>query len=172
MDPNAYPGIYQGILPSCSFPDAWWMATQFLDYHQTLRYFKNPTLWGAGVAWTPTQMGDVEGGPDGVVNAQVSDAAQFHVVIPTDPCAGVSDQQRYDPTTNPGGVRCTIQDAAINVFGPRPRSEWTPQEQQIGHGFAATPVDNVGVQYGLGAAAERPDHPGPVRRSQQESGRP
>jgi hypothetical protein len=148
---NAYPGIYQGILPSCSFPDAWSTATQFLDYHQTLRYFKNPTLWGAGVAWTPTQMGDVEGGPDGVVNAQVSDAAQFHVVIPTDPCAGVSDQQRYDPTTNPGGVRCTIQDAAINVFGPRPRSEWTPQEQQIGHGFAATPVDNVGVQYGLGA---------------------
>jgi hypothetical protein len=146
---NAYPGTYQGIMPTCSFPDAWSTATQFLDYHQTLRYFKDPTLWGAGVAWTPQQMAEVEGGPDGVANAQVSDAAQFHVVIPTDPCAGISDQQRYEPTTNPGGVRCTIQDAAINVFGPRPMSVWTPQEQQIGRGFAATPVDNVGVQYGL-----------------------
>jgi hypothetical protein len=148
---NAYPGIYQGILPSCSFPDAWSSATQFLDYHQTLRYFDDPGLWGAGVAWTQPQMAAVEGGPDGVKNAQVSDAAQFHVVIPTDRCGGTTDADRYNPKTNPGGVRCTIQDAAINIFGPRPMSEWTPQEQQIGHGFAATPVDNVGVQYGLGA---------------------
>jgi hypothetical protein len=147
---NAYPGVYQGIMPTCSFPDAWSTATQFLDYHQTLRYFKDPTLWGAGVTWTPQQMNEVEGGPgDGIANAQVSDSAQFHVVIPTDPCKGITDQQRYDPVTNPGGVRCTIQDAAINVFGPRPVSAWTPQEQQIGHGFADTPVDNVGVQYGL-----------------------
>ena len=147
---NAYPGIYQGILPSCSFPDTWSTATQFLDYHQTLRYFKDPSLWGTGVVWSPTQMAAVEGGPDGVVNAQVSDGAQFHVVIPTDPCGGTTDADRYDPETNPGGIRCTIQDAAINVLGPRPMSEWTPQEQQIDHGFAAAPVDNVGVQYGLG----------------------
>ncbi len=146
---NAYPGTYQGIMPACSFPDAWSTATQFLDYHQTLRYFKNPSLWGTGVTWTPQQQAAVEGGPDGVANAQVSDAAQFHVVIPTDPCAGITAQQRYEPTTNPGGVRCTIQDAAINVLGPRPKWAWTPQEKQIGHGFADVPVDNVGVQYGL-----------------------
>src|SRR3546814_15031330 len=30
---NAYPGIYQGILPTCSFADAWSTATQFADYH-------------------------------------------------------------------------------------------------------------------------------------------
>ena len=148
---NAYPGVYQGIMPTCSFPDAWSTATQFLDYHQTLRYFDDPSQWGTGVTWTPQQMADVEGGPDGVANAHISDSAQFHVVIPTDHCAGISDQQRYEPTTNPGGVRCTIQDAAINVFGPRPKSVWTPQEKQIGRGFADTPVDNVGVQYGLRA---------------------
>src|SRR4051812_22569919 len=148
---NAYPGIYQGVLPSCSFPDAWSTATQFLDYHQTLRYFKDPTLWGPGVAWTPTQMGNVEGGPDGIMNAQVSDSAQFHVVIPTDPCGGTTDANRYNAETNPGGVRCSIADAAINLLGPRPSSLWTPQEQEIGHGFAGVPVDNVGVQYGLGS---------------------
>jgi hypothetical protein len=147
---NAYPGVYQGILPTCSFPDAWGTASQFLDYHLTLSYFKDPSRWGPGVGWTPTQMADVQGHIS-IANSQVSDSAQFHVVVPTDHCAGISDQQRYDPNTNPGGVRCSIADAAINVFGPRVPSVWSPQEKKIGRGFAGLPVDNVGVQYGLGA---------------------
>lgn len=36
---NAYPGIYQGILPTCSFPDAWSTASQFADYHLMINYF-------------------------------------------------------------------------------------------------------------------------------------
>ena len=43
---NAYPGVYQGILPTCSFPDAWSTATQFLDYHLTLAYFDDPVEVG------------------------------------------------------------------------------------------------------------------------------
>jgi hypothetical protein len=147
---NAYPGVYQGILPTCSFPDAWGTASQFLDYHLTLSYFKDPSRWGPGVAWTPQQMADVQGHIS-IGNSQVSDSAQFHVVVPTDHCAGISDQQRYDPNTNPGGVRCSIADAAINVFGPRVPADWSPQEKKAGHGYAGLPVDNVGVEYGLGA---------------------
>jgi hypothetical protein len=151
---NAYPGVYQGILPTCSFPDAWSTATQFLDYHLLLSYLNDSSKWGAGVAWTPDQMGDVLGGPDGVMNANVSDLAQFHVAVPTDPCAGTSDADRYDPKSNPGGVRCTIQDAAINVFGPEPKALWSANEKKIGHGFVRPPIDNVGVQYGLSALAK------------------
>jgi hypothetical protein len=147
---NAYPGVYQGILPTCSFPDAWSTATQFLDYHLSLAYFDNPSGWGPGVTWTPAQMAAVQGHIS-TTNARVSDAAQFHVVVPTDLCAGTTDETRYNPTTNPGGVRCTITDAAINVFGPRLPAFWGPQEKQLGHGFAGVPVDNVGVQYGLAA---------------------
>jgi len=147
---NAYPGVYQGILPTCSFPDAWSTATQFLDYHLLLNYFTHPTSWGTGVVWTPTQMNDVMGDPTyGVQNAEVSDAAQFHVAVPTDDCEGITAAQRYNPTTNPGGVRCTIQDAAINVFGPEPKALWSANERKIGHGFVRAPIDNVGVQYGL-----------------------
>ena len=147
---NAYPGIYQGILPTCSFPDAWSTATQFLDYHLLLAYFNAPSRWGPGVTWTPAQMADVEGHAN-PANAQVSDGAQFHVVVPTDPCGGTTDAERYHPLTNPGGVRCSIVDAAINVFGPSPEARWSPQEQAVGHGFGAPPADNVGVQYGLEA---------------------
>jgi hypothetical protein len=39
----------------------------------------------------------------------------------------------------------------INVLGPRPESDWGPQERALGRGFAGLPLDNVGVQYGLDA---------------------
>ncbi|MGH8561365.1 MAG: DUF6351 family protein, partial [Nevskiales bacterium] len=152
---NAYPGIYQGILPTCSFPDAWSTATQFADYHLLLAYLEDPSKWGSGVAWTPTQMADVQGHVT-IANAHVSDTAQWHVAVPTDACSGVSDtvsgdeNTRYHPDTNPGGVRCSITDAAINIFGPRPQALWTPMEFAAGRGFAGFPVDNIGVQYGLG----------------------
>jgi len=37
---NAYPGVYQGILPQCSFPDAWSTGQQLAGYHLTRRYFE------------------------------------------------------------------------------------------------------------------------------------
>jgi hypothetical protein len=81
----------------------------------------------------------------------VSDHAQFHVAVPTDPCAGTTAANRYDPATNPGGVRCSITDAAINIFGPEPAALWSPVERKLGRGFVRPPMDNVGVQYGLSA---------------------
>ncbi|MDX1589639.1 MAG: DUF6351 family protein [Oleiphilaceae bacterium] len=59
---------------------------------------------------------------------------------PTSGCGGVPSSQRYHPETNPDGVRCTIQDANVNIFGTDPET-----------GFARRPLDNQGVQYGLQA---------------------
>ncbi|NGY05852.1 DUF6351 family protein [Solimonas terrae] len=148
---NAYPGIYQGILPTCSFPDAWSTATQFADYHLLLAYFGDNSKWADGVSWPMSKQAKVMGRELLTLNATVSESAQFHVAVPTDPCSGVSDAQRYDPVNNPGGTRCTITDAAINLFGPRPPELWSDMEKAAGHGFAGFPVDNVGVQYGLSA---------------------
>ena len=47
--------------------------------------------------------------------------------------------QRYDPVKNPRGVRCDVYDHTINAYGADPAT-----------GFARRPLDNVGVQYGLG----------------------
>lgn len=148
---NAYPGIYQGVLPTCSFPDTWSSATQVGDYHLLNTYFGSP-LNGIGgtaaVPWTPLQAAQVEGNllP---VDSVVSDMGFFDAIVPTHACGHISDAQRYDPVNNPGGVRCSIADMAINVFAPRPAAVWSANEQKLGHGFAGLAVDNVGVQYGL-----------------------
>src|SRR5581483_4646254 len=147
---NAYPGIYQGILPTCSFPDTWSSATQVMDYHLLRSYLENPSKWGPGVAWSPSQFAPVEGNAL-PLDAIVSDIGFFNAIVPTHSCGGISDQQRYQPQTNPGGVRCSIADLAVNVFGPRAPSVWSANERKLGHGFAGVAVDNVGVQYGLAA---------------------
>ena len=69
------------------------------------------------------------------------------------------DDQVYDAQTNPGGVRCTLQDYMVNVFGRDER------------GWARRGFDNVGIQYGLKALRAGPDHAGAVRRPQREDRR-
>jgi hypothetical protein len=49
----------------------------------------------------------------------------------------VPDEKVYDAQTNPGGVRCTLQDYMVNAFGRDKR------------GWARRGFDNVGIQYGL-----------------------
>ena len=133
---NAYPGLYQGISPQCSFTDAWSSAMQYVDYTMLLRYFKDPSRWSPGTAWDPVSIGQVLGHPN------VGNPLTFTTVIPnsSDPtrsCPSVPAARQYNPTTNPRGVKCTLQDYMVNVFGLR------------SDGFANRPFGNDGIQYGL-----------------------
>jgi Tannase-like family of unknown function (DUF6351) len=163
---NAYPGVYQGILPTCSFPDAWTSATQVGDYALLEHYFSGSMPPSSrGIAWTGAQQAAVEGIPStgnaflsvGCTNVNppylpaTCPTGYFYGAVPYWPCAGVSAQQLYNAQTNPGGVRCSIADLSRNLLGPRRPRVWSPQEKQIGHGFAGLPIDNLGVQYGLSA---------------------
>jgi hypothetical protein len=151
---NAYPGVYQGILPQCSFPDNWSTGQQLSAYNLLRRYEEDPGQWAPGVIWTPLQWAAVEGHPNHV-NAIVFDTVYWtDLGVPDDGCAGVPAEQDYNAQTNPGGVRCTLADYMINVFGPRPQALWGPQEQQLGHGFAGLPLGDVGVQFGLNALTQ------------------
>jgi hypothetical protein len=148
---NAYPGLYQGLLPQCSFPDSWSTGQQLAAYHLTRLYFENPSKWGPGVAWTPQQVGAVEGHPNHA-NVVIFDSVYWKdLAIPDDGCVGVPPEETYNRDTNPNGVRCTLADYMINVLGPRPASVWSPMERRVGHGFAGIPLDDVGVQFGLRA---------------------
>jgi hypothetical protein len=146
---NAYPGIYQGILPQCSFQDSWSNGQEISDYHLTRKYFEHPETWGTGVAWTPVQIAAIEGHPN-YGNAIIFDTVYWETLAnPSKTCNGVSSAEAYNPETHPSGVRCTLADYMINVFGPRPEGLWGSVEKKLGHGFAGLPIDNVGVQYGL-----------------------
>src|SRR5581483_5652769 len=135
---NAYPGVYQGILPQCSFPDAWSTGQQLEDYVLLRRYLEDPSKWGLGVAWTPVQIAAVEGHPD---HANAIELSTLYGPLP-DPassCAGVTAQQRWSDS-NPHGVRCSLQDFMVNLFGTR-----------SDNGYAGRAYDNVGAQYGYKA---------------------
>jgi hypothetical protein len=133
---NAFPGVYQGISPQCSFTDAWSSAMQYEDYTMLLRYFEDPSRWDPGTAWDPEAIAQVLDHPN------VGNPITFTSVIPNsgDPsrsCPGVPDDKVYDPEKNPHGVKCTLQDYMVNVFGKRP------------DGFANRAFGNAGIQYGL-----------------------
>jgi hypothetical protein len=152
---NAYPGIYQGILPQCSFQDSWSNASEIADDHLTLKYFENPAEWGTGIAWTPAQIGEVQGHPN-PGNSVIFNAVYWNELAnPVKTCPGVESAEAYNPESNPGGVRCALADYMINVFGPRPESVWGAAEKKIGRGFAGRPVGNVGEQYGLKPLMEK-----------------
>ncbi|WP_309648691.1 DUF6351 family protein [Nocardioides sp.] len=152
---NAYPGIYQGLITTCSYPDTLSAGAQFADYHLMRRYFEDPSGWAPGVVWSPTQMADVEGHIS-IVNSVVADEGLFKAALdPETPCPGTKEPvagnraTRYDSETNPGGVRCSVLDIMQNAIGLRPRSVWTPQEKAAGRGFAGVPFANKGILFGL-----------------------
>ena len=133
---NAYPGLYQGITPQCSFPDAWSSAMQYVNYQLLRRYHEDPTRWAPGVVWTPDAVSAVQGHPN-PANAITFTTAIASSGDPSRECPGVPPEQVYDPSTNPDGVRCTLHDYMINVFGKRPQD-----------GFAGRPLGNIGLEYG------------------------
>lgn len=133
---NAYPGIYQGITPQCSFTDAWSSAMEYVDYTILLKYFENPSGWAPGTAWTPTGIQQVLDHPN------IGNPVSFTTAIPNSAnpsrsCPDVPASKVYHPGTNPHGVKCTLQQYMVNVFGLRK------------DGFANRPFGNDGIQYGL-----------------------
>jgi hypothetical protein len=137
---NAYPGVYQGILPQCSFPDSWSTGQQLGDYQLTRNYFENPSGWGSGVSWTPAQIAAVQGHPNYANSVELSTLYWPTLADPAYACAGVTAAQRWSPS-NPTGTRCDLEDYMINLFGP--------YKGNNPYGYAGIPLDNVGVQYGL-----------------------
>jgi Tannase-like family of unknown function (DUF6351) len=136
----AYPGLLDGIQPNCSYQDSWTTANEVNDCH-LLRHYFNTVAPGS---FSAAQQAAVAGTQDTSV-CLAWDLSFAPVGIPSrvqncnlqgTPLAS----QVYDPVTNRGGVRCTVQDYQAAIWGLRPQD-----------GFARTPNSNVGIQYGLSA---------------------
>ncbi|MCZ2077854.1 MAG: DUF6351 family protein [Bryobacterales bacterium] len=131
---DGYPGLLDGIIPSATFPEVL-ETTQFLVDAQLLdNYFNN-----AGQSLTEEQRMAISGaGTMKNITATASGAGRIH---PSKFCPEVLPPElRYDPVLNRAGARCDIFDHTVNVYGRDPVT-----------GFARRVIDNVGVQYGLGA---------------------
>jgi len=150
---DALPGLFDGALIACTFPDPLSIAFSGSDGRLLTHYFAVTNPAGFTNAQKVAISGYKFSGSDGML-AFIDAARQSGR---TDPVPGRADAgipgyasapftaavpvaQRYDPLTNPHGARGTVYDAARNVYGIDPRT-----------GFALRPFDNVGVQYGLQA---------------------
>ena len=133
---NAYPGLYQGITPQCSFTDAWSSSMEYEDYYLLLNYFQNKDQ---ADAWGPTQIQAVIDHPN-PANPITFTTAIPNAGLPTRSCPDVPPSEVFNPQSNPHGVRCTLEDYMVNMFGRDPKT-----------GYALLPFSNRGIQYGLDA---------------------
>jgi hypothetical protein len=146
MPADRIPDLFDGILIMCTFPDPLSIAFSGSDGHLLTHYwavtdpagfnddqknavtgYKSVTAFIAAA----NQSGRTDPVPNRVdIPGYVS--APFNALVPV----GI----RYDPVTNPTGLRGTVYDAAKTIYGVDRKT-----------GFALRPFDNVGVQYGLKA---------------------
>jgi hypothetical protein len=128
-----YPGLLDGIIPGCSFPEVGFATIHFITDAWLLdNYFSTR----AGVPWSDEQKRLVTGfmvyatAPNVAVGARRID--------PDASCGTLPVALRYNAISNPTGARCDVYDHTVNVYGKDPAT-----------GFARRPLDNVGIQYGL-----------------------
>jgi Tannase-like family of unknown function (DUF6351) len=137
---DAYPGLLDGIIPGCSFPEVGFATIQAITDARLLVHYFDDTAPGS---FTQEQQRRVAGflKYETMRTNTVYVGALRIAAPPLSPyCAIVPLDQRYDPKSNPGGARCNVYDHTINVYGRDPAT-----------GFALRPLDNLGIQYGLGA---------------------
>jgi len=161
-----YPGLLDGIQPSCDFSDSITTAIEISDCVLLLNLYTTPE-WGALESGLTS--GQVEAKKTAIEGHRDSAScrAWFNAVPSTRLKAGNFVAQTvnavtgvitpigalqnncllppalvYDLLTNPNGVRCGEADAVASVFGT---------VTAAGVQRARTTVDNTGVQYGLKA---------------------
>ncbi|MEU8221063.1 DUF6351 family protein [Kribbella sp. NPDC048915] len=127
-----YPGVFDGIVVGCSFPEVGFGTVSFISDAWLLdSYFDS-----AKIDWTQEQKRKVSGFQ--TYATLPSMAVSANRIDPRRNCTHLPVEQRYDLVTNPHGARCDVFDHTINAYGKDPST-----------GFARRPLDNVGVQYGL-----------------------
>ena len=134
-----YPGLLEGIIPGCSFPEVGFGTINFITDAWLLDNYFNDR---ATVAWSDEQKRQVTG--FGVYATAPNVAVGARRIDPrgniSRTCGTLPADQIYDPVSNPTGVRCDVYDHTVNTYGTDPAT-----------GFARRPLDNVGIQYGLKA---------------------
>lgn len=141
-----YPGVFDGIIVASSFPDVTTATIFTLADSRLLNYYFTETN---RESFTVEQQRAVSGfGSWGSIPNLSRGAARLDPNYGFDTpleeqggemSIGALETHRYS-SANPNGLRATVYDHTVNVYGRVDGSE-----------IAQRPLDNVGVQYGLAA---------------------
>jgi len=140
------PGLFDGVMILCTFPDPLSIAFSGSDGHllSHLFFLTNPGVFSDAQVAAITGYKSVKAFTDAANQSGRTDPVPGRVDIPGYASASfnaiVPVGIRYDPVANPTGIRGTVYDAGKNMYGV-----------DAATGFALRPFDNVGVQYGLDA---------------------
>ena len=167
---SIFPGLLDGIQPSCDYPDSITTGMEVTDCVLLVNAYAGPA-WQALMTGLPqpqinAKKAAINGHLDQTAchgwanlfgnNNQPGNYLPMGVVdnttgaigpiaaAPTNNCR-LLPSQVYDPVNNPDGTRCGDPDLATAVWGT------TDNENAPGHKRALQTLDNVGIQYGLGA---------------------
>ena len=165
---SIYPGLLDGIQPSCDFPDSVTTGIEVADCVLLVNAYVSPQWQALMTGLTQTQINAKKTAINGHLdhvgcqswnnaygNANRPGNYIPRVVIDQNtgaiaPFGALRNNcelpagQVYDPVTNPNGLRCTDPDAAAPVWG-------TTTGVVAGTTRAVQTDDNTGVQYGLKA---------------------
>ncbi len=138
---DAYPGILNGIIPSVSFPDPVGATLNVVTDCRLLdNYFAAHSGYTLAEETAISGFGFYSSCPswDGSFANRIQATASCNPAIPA--TVPGDPNTIWNATTNPDGVRCDARQQLVNQLGVDPTT-----------GFAPSPLDNVGVQYGLAA---------------------
>ncbi|MEO3789546.1 DUF6351 family protein [Nonomuraea sp. B10E15] len=135
-----YPGLLDGIVSGCSFPEVGFGTVNTITDARLLdHYFREvaPDAFSREQQQAVSGFGRWEsianlGRGGGRIDPRIFCPGQLPAPL------------RYHPESNPTGARCDVYDHTVNVYGRDPRT-----------GFARRPLDNTGIQYGLGALRDK-----------------
>jgi hypothetical protein len=133
---DSYPGILDGIIPSISFPDPLTTAGPVTDCRLLDSFFAGSN----GSSFTIAQKTAIAGYND-YTTCVSWDNTFANRSTATGSCnpAIIPPAEQWSPT-NPNGIICNSDEQIVNQLGVDPAT-----------GFPNSPLDNVGVQYGLAA---------------------
>ena len=137
---SVMPGLLQGIQTGISYPDAvsTWIETR--DCGMLGLFYQT----AAGATFSATEQAAIEGKPHGYCTAWIGSFLNPQVPNRAANCgAGFPAAIVYDALLRPNGVRCSIHDMMVNIFGTVVDTDRNTKPK--------IPYDNVGVQYGLQA---------------------
>jgi Tannase-like family of unknown function (DUF6351) len=163
-----FPGLLDGVQPTCTYPDSETTAMEVLDCVLLVNYFNSATFASFNAGLTQAQIdakktaiaGHLDpsscwgwnntfgsnGKPGQFVPSLVVNTAGATLLLgaPRNNCQ-LLPSQVYDAAANPFGPRCGSSDNAISIWGAAAGT--------TNRGRSTS--DNVGIQYGLKALASR-----------------